>query len=95
MPPKYREWKKAIAEYVKVQHPRKQLVRPLRMVIHFRSEETFVELTEFDTDFKRAKYVTGDIDNMLGGVLDALEDSGLIANDKQVVHVVAVVGERK
>ncbi len=94
MPPKYAQWKKDVAEYIGIQYPRTQLVRPLSLVVNFGSEETYVELVEYDTDFKRSKYVRGDIDNLLGGLMDALQDSGLMANDSQVVHTVVVIERR-
>ncbi len=94
MPKEYMQWKKDIADFIALQGPHRQLVRPLSLIVRFGSHDTFVELVEYDTDFVRSKYVKGDIDNLLGGLMDALQDAELIMNDNQVVHTVVAIERR-
>jgi Holliday junction resolvase RusA-like endonuclease len=42
---------------------------------------------------RRPKYVRGDVDNLIGGVLDAMQDAGTINDDRQVLEVVAMLGD--
>ncbi len=94
MPPKYRAWKEDVAELIQMVHPRVTLEKPVLCVVRFGSESTRIELTEYEEEYQRAKYVTGDVDNLAGSVLDSLQDSGIITNDRQVVRLDATIEPR-
>ena len=50
-----------------------------------------MNITIMDSD--RPRFGQSDIDNLAGGVLDALQDGGLIMNDNKVVELHAMFGE--
>lgn len=87
MPKLYTEWKEAIAEYVKLDPKSTELEGPLSLVVEFRPKEIMFLISESDTD----RHGQGDIDNLLGGLMDALEDAGVYKNDSQVQRVLVEI----
>lgn len=55
---------------------------PQRLVVHVAREHTLIELTPVHGG--RPKGVRGDIDNIVGSVMDALQQAGVYGNDSQV-----------
>ena len=49
---------------------------------------------EVHLELDRPTHVRGDIDNLIGGVLEVLEDTHVVDNDKQIVKVIATVAKR-
>jgi Holliday junction resolvase RusA-like endonuclease len=96
-PREYTEWKGNVAEYIAAA-TREKFEGPVKVSMEFYSDEVAVIIQEYTSadsaQMVRAKYVTADIDNLVGGVMDAMQDSGLIENDKQVVNVSALVSLR-
>jgi len=64
----------------------RQLDMPLRLEAGFGTDYIDFQLFPLDADHQRPKWVTADIDNLVGGFMDALQDHGLIANDKLIVE---------
>ncbi len=52
--------------------------------MEFGKKETLVVVTELPETLERNDKTMGDIDNLFGGVMDAMQDAGIVRNDKQV-----------
>jgi len=93
MPKGYAEWKKVVAQFLSLSRM-KGVGGPVMLEVVFGSTEIHVRLVPVVGDYQRAKYVTADLDNLLGGVMDALQDSNVLENDSQVVAVTARIEGR-
>ena len=83
MPKRYTDWKDAVAEWVALNKiPSHD--GPLAINLRFSRDGVHVEIEYMPDDMKRDG-VQGDIDNLAGGVYDALQDAGIIENDKQII----------
>ena len=86
MPKEYREWKEDVGWLVKTAM-RQQNIDPLTSRVYVRldlSKNGFLLVLE-ESSLKR--FGSADIDNLAGGVLDALQDAEVIANDRDVVKL--------
>jgi Holliday junction resolvase RusA-like endonuclease len=88
MPKKYVDWKEAVAaELLLLGHSDNMIGNTiegnLKMYTRFGSD--FMELQLVKVEHVRAKHVRGDIDNLNGGLMDALQDAEVIVNDAQIV----------
>ena len=94
MPKEYVQWKKDVAaEMVAAGVEQAGIEMPIELEVVF--GEDYIEFQLFPYEaHKRAKHVTADIDNLVGGLMDALEQGGVIANDKQIVRIKAWVASR-
>ena len=86
MPADYTDWKEAVGWALKEQgiEPA-QIEVPLNVHVIFKEDEMLVQL--FQVEKTRPKGTTGDLDNLIGGLLDALQDYGLIKDDRQVQEI--------
>lgn len=93
MPPDYMEWKKSVFDELLAQGlPQAGKIEGnLKLIVRFGSD--FMDLQLFKLDEVRAKHVRADVDNLVGGIMDALQDAGIIVNDAQIVAVEAVTWE--
>jgi len=85
MPKEYMEWKQAIAQdlqlnRVKPFHGRVEIA----LTFNKRSVDVVIRECEHVVRFGNA-----DIDNLAGGIMDALENSGVLDNDRDVVSLYA------
>ena len=87
MPKEYREWKDLVAEHLRISAKGSVFEGPVRLHLTFDTDE--IDMTIISVDKTRPKHVRADIDNLIGGVMDALELSGVVVNDKQVIEVQA------
>jgi Holliday junction resolvase RusA-like endonuclease len=88
MPKDYVEWKDRVAEFVGYSGLRKRAMSgDVRVVMVFGPDSIEVEIEPSMTE--RPKGVRGDLDNLAGGLLDALQDAGLLPNDRHVVDLEA------
>ncbi len=95
MPKDYREWKSNVADYLAaVWKPKPPLDSPVAVEIVMRSDRIEVQIIELDELWRRPKYLRGDIDNLAGGVLDAMQEAGVISDDRHVVKLRAVAAEK-
>jgi len=76
MPKEYKEWKAAVAGDA--------LSGPVGLVVEFHKEKIVLMAAEAP-DITR--FGQADIDNLLGGLMDAMQDSGKIQNDRQITAV--------
>ena len=63
---------------------------PVSMEVSFRTNGFHLQLRPITTilgGVTRPTHVRGDADNMAGGVMDALEDGGILSNDKHVLEL--------
>jgi Holliday junction resolvase RusA-like endonuclease len=82
MPKEYMEWKESVADFIKLQRV-PSLSGAVGMDISFRKSGFVVVASE--TQLKR--YGRSDIDNLMGGVMDAVQDGGGYKNDSQVAGI--------
>jgi Holliday junction resolvase RusA-like endonuclease len=66
----------------------------VRLDLLFRSENVNVRVIPIIGDRERAMYVTADIDNLSGGIMDALQGAGTIDNDRNVLELHATIDKR-
>ena len=94
MPPDYMEWKDRVAQFVGLTGLRKRaMTGDVRVVMVFGPDSIEVEILPSMTE--RPKGVRGDLDNLAGGLLDALQDAGLLPNDRHVVDLEASFPQQK
>lgn len=92
MPPEYMEWKQNIVDLLAYD---KRIVEGYcHLEMEFTKLEVFVRVIPITYDYQRDKGVRGDLDNLVGGVMDALQDAGLIDNDERVVGIDASIRNR-
>lgn len=85
MPKEYVKWKEQIAEFLAVQPTVEGLQGPVALVIEFHKDKIIVAASEFDNP----RFGSADLDNLIGAVMDAFQDGGAYANDRQVTAVQA------
>jgi Holliday junction resolvase RusA-like endonuclease len=92
--PRYRDWLDTAIQQVAMQCTRSsEHTGPLRVDTVIGKDGTTVILTE--SELQRPTGVQGDIDNISGSLLDALQQGGAIANDKLVVALSAQFERRE
>jgi len=83
MPPEYVEWRTNVAEVLALQGVR--LEGRVKLTVVFGKKQMWVTVTETTM----TRHGRADIDNLTGSLMDALQDSGVIANDRDVVTTIA------
>jgi Holliday junction resolvase RusA-like endonuclease len=91
MPKRYKEWRTRMAQYLAIGHS-VPFSDEVHLTVVFNSHSTEVTVTEADKTAPKYLRQT-DIDNLIGGVMDALQESGVIINDRQITRVTAWMGE--
>ncbi len=89
MPKEYSKWKRDFAWLARQAMKGKQFVGNVDVIMTFHKDH--VNITIMDSE--RPRFGQSDIDNLAGGVLDALQDGGLIVNDNKVVELHGMFGE--
>lgn len=92
MPDDYVEWKENVAEYLR--YFPGMIEGPVMIELEFSEKKVNVSVIPVVGEFQRDKHVRGDLDNLIGGVMDAMQDAGTIVNDSQVVAVRASIRNR-
>ena len=82
----YTQWKEAVAEWVVVAGV-PVLSGPLSLLVKFKKESMEVMLSEGAPP----RFGQSDIDNMSGGLMDALQLSGTFKNDIQIAQLSAQI----
>lgn len=93
MPKEYMEWKEMIGQFIAITD-KGSIEGPVICRFEFGTDTTGVSVIPINHEYPRALHVKGDIDNLSGGVMDALQDGGVFANDSQVVKLEAVITKR-
>lgn len=86
MDKEYVEWKEAVGEVVVAQRL-PVLSGPLSLVVKFYSDRVELMLSEGAPP----RFGQGDIDNLLGGLMDALQEAGVYKNDIQIARIQAEI----
>ena len=89
MPTDYNKWKRDFAWVARQAMKGKQFIGNVDVIMTFHKES--VNITIMDSESTR--FGQSDIDNLAGGVLDALQDGGLIVNDNKVVELHSMFGQ--
>jgi len=87
MPAKYMAWKEELGHELQ-RHGLTdlQLDNSMSLEVVFGTEGMWIQLRPVP-EFTRPKHVRADIDNLIGGLMDGLQDAGVIANDDKIVEV--------
>jgi len=88
MPPDYVAWKEELATYL-VEHgvAGAGIDHPVKLFVQFESNRIGMQLVPLHNAV-RPKYLgTMDIDNMVGAVMDGLQDADVIDNDRLVYEL--------
>jgi Holliday junction resolvase RusA-like endonuclease len=89
MPKDYREWKQNVIEHLVEQGFDSHAIDyPVRMMVRFNSDSMEVQLFKL-RNAKRPKYVRADIDNLVGGLMDALQEAGVVVDDRWILGIEA------
>jgi len=95
MPPDYQAWREEFGWLLKAARGAEpRMVGNVELHLGFHTDGVQIVLVD-KADVMRGKHVQADIDNLICGVMEVLEDVGVVANDKQVVKVIATVYEGK
>ena len=89
MPKEYSKWKRDFAWLARQNMKGKRFIDNVDVIMSFHKDH--VNITIMDSE--RPRFGRSDIDNLAGGVLDALQDGGLIMNDNKVVELHSMFGE--
>ena len=94
MPADYEAWKSRVQEQLAIQGVKAHnLDVPMRLEAMFGTD--YIEFQLFPEPWhQRAKHVKADIDNLSGGLMDALEQGNIIDNDKLIICLDARVASR-
>jgi Holliday junction resolvase RusA-like endonuclease len=86
MPEEYTQWKRQVRDELGLQGIfRPPVDMPMKLKAVF--GEDYIEFQLFPMEgHQRAKHVKADIDNLAGGLMDALEQGGIIKNDRLIVR---------
>ena len=87
MPKPYTVWKENVATVMGLRM--KPLTGRVAVSMVFHSDYFTVSVNKTEKE----RFGRADIDNMIGGVLDALQDAGVIENDRDVVWVEGVFAQ--
>jgi Holliday junction resolvase RusA-like endonuclease len=85
MPPDYMAWKENIAQEILLLCGRTHFEGPIHVAIVIGKDSFTVKIEESH----RTRHGRADLDNLVGGVLDSIQDGGLIDNDRNVTEVEA------
>lgn len=91
-PAEYTEWKQNIVELLA--HHKVAVEGKCKLEILFTEKDVHVRVIPITYEFERDKHVTADLDNLCGGVMDALENAGVLENDRDVVALNAQIRNR-
>ncbi len=96
MPADYTQYKRLIDSELRIRGliPRKQEEGPLSLEVIFGSEGMWFQLRPV-SGHVRAMHVEADVDNLVGGLMDALQDATVFKDDKQVIEVHAWIDDRE
>ena len=91
MPKGYMKWREDFGTLLKVEIARvrsqRRIIGPVEVYLSFYGHGVRIQIIEVTT--VRRKHVRGDIDNMIGAVMEVLEDIEVVTNDSKVHRVVA------
>lgn len=87
MPKAYTEWKKAVGMIMALRM--KPLTGRVQVSMVFHSDHFTISVNKTEKE----RHGRADLDNLIGGVLDALVDAGVIEDDRDVVWLEGVFAQ--
>jgi Holliday junction resolvase RusA-like endonuclease len=97
MPPEYQQWRKDFGTLLKSEITRgdyeRSFIGPVEVYLSFYPHGVRIQV--MDSMTVRRKHVRGDIDNLIGGVMEVLEDTQVVTNDSMIHRVVATVAKHE
>ena len=88
-PTEYTEWKQDVVDFL----ARQALARaetpidfPVQLRVSFTSDSIYFQLYELES-VKRPKHVRADLDNLVGGLMDALQEAGVVVDDRWILDL--------
>ena len=93
MPAHYMAWREAFVANLQAQRitHAKPLLGSMKLWVRVSGDTIGVNLTP--TEAVRPTGVRGDLDNLVGAIMDALQDAGVYLNDAQVVSIDAAFAD--
>lgn len=89
LPLGYRQWREKARDAINIGRRGRHLDGQFLLEVEIAADEVRATFTPAPPVRTRGIGVTGDLDNYVKAVLDAAQDSGLIANDRQAVAITA------
>ena len=86
MPPDYMAWKASIAEEVALLYRNTHFTGPVNIAVTVGKMYFIVTIEESEVE----RHGRADLDNLVGGIFDAIQDAGLIENDRFVTEFKAM-----
>jgi Holliday junction resolvase RusA-like endonuclease len=97
MEPEYMEWRKDFGKLLKSEITKagssRGFLGPVEVYLSFYPHGVRIQV--MDSMTVRRKHVRGDIDNLVGGVMEVLEDIKVVTNDSMIHRVVATVAKHE
>ena len=99
--PRYKQFRKDVTDALFEQGVKaKEIDFPISIELMFRTDGFYLQLRPLhsnvrDTVFARPTHVRGDVDNLAGGVMDALQDGSFLTDDKWVLEAHTRLWEEK
>ena len=95
MPKDYMKWREDFGILLKSEIARvksqRRTIGPVELYLSFYAHGVRIQMVEVRS--VRRKHVRGDVDNLVGGVMEVLEDIEVVTNDSKVHRVVANVAD--
>ena len=95
MPKDYMKWREDFGILLKSEIARvksqRRMIGPVELYLSFYAHGVRIQMVEVRS--VRRKHVRGDVDNLVGGVMEVLEDIEVVTNDSKVHRVVANVAD--
>ncbi len=88
MPKDYQLWRRAMIEELRIKTSARHhdIEQPVRLVVSFGSDHIELELEPIHDE--RPKHMRrSDLDNLVGAVMEVLQDSGILVDDKWVHEI--------
>jgi Holliday junction resolvase RusA-like endonuclease len=87
MPKGYMDWRKEFGALLQQAKP-PTFPGPVELHLWFDSDDVMIAVKSLE-GVARPKHVRADLDNLIGAVMEVLEDQGIIENDRMVLRIVA------
>jgi Holliday junction resolvase RusA-like endonuclease len=87
MPADYRKWRREFGALLEQAKP-PNFPGPVELHLWFDTDDVTISVKSLE-GVARPKFVRADVDNLVGAVMEVLEDKGIVTNDRMVLRIVA------
>lgn len=91
MPTEYMAWKNEVATLLPPMVRGQMIDHPVKLFVHFDTNRIGIQLKPLPNAVRPKHLGLNDLDNLVGGVMDALQDADVIVNDRMVYELAARV----